>query len=324
MIVTAEIERLREACDAAPPRADGRQVILDPRTVIALLDEVERLRAIDVSNVGDMVTLSDTNADLRAEVSRLRKRPPMACTPCEEFNLKLADENDRVEAENAELREVISEDKAILLESRNELECQMHEVVDALMFVVDDKPDLFIKKDAGAKIDVLVKKLRSAEASVREADVAIERMRTVYEAAKVWRLLTMQDTPIDDTFADVVDAALAKEKESRESSSAPGGRGSLEAFVEERLASMRARPLMWATTKESFGSQLLLLCDVALYPQSASVAGLPPVSELTQLLLGPGSAGPTDAIDDAWAVERVDLARGFISKKWSGAVTPLR
>jgi len=159
---------------------------------------------------------------------------------------------------------------------------------------------------------------------VREADVAIERMRTVYEAAKVWRLLTMQDTPIDDTFADVVDAALAKEKESRESSSAPGGRGSLEAFVEERLASMRARPLMWATTKESFGSQLLLLCDVALYPQSASVAGLPPVSELTQLLLGPGSAGPTDAIDDAWAVERVDLARGFISKKWSGAVTPLR
>jgi hypothetical protein len=34
--------------------------------------EVEKLRAIDASNVGDMITLSDINATLRAEIERMR------------------------------------------------------------------------------------------------------------------------------------------------------------------------------------------------------------------------------------------------------------
>lgn len=38
----------------------------------ALRAEVEKLRAIDVSNVGDMITLSDINVTLRAEIERMR------------------------------------------------------------------------------------------------------------------------------------------------------------------------------------------------------------------------------------------------------------
>lgn len=39
-----DLRHLREVCEAAPPRVDGRRVSLDPRTVIGLIDEVERLR----------------------------------------------------------------------------------------------------------------------------------------------------------------------------------------------------------------------------------------------------------------------------------------
>jgi hypothetical protein len=34
---------LRKTCNDAPPRIDGRRVSLDPKTVIALLDEIETL-----------------------------------------------------------------------------------------------------------------------------------------------------------------------------------------------------------------------------------------------------------------------------------------
>lgn len=44
-ITEDELRHLREACEAAPPRVDGRRVSLDPRTVIGLIDEIERLRA---------------------------------------------------------------------------------------------------------------------------------------------------------------------------------------------------------------------------------------------------------------------------------------
>lgn len=40
-----DLRHLRGICEAAPPRVDGRRVSLDPRTVIGLIDEVERLRA---------------------------------------------------------------------------------------------------------------------------------------------------------------------------------------------------------------------------------------------------------------------------------------
>jgi hypothetical protein len=37
------LTRLRKTCNDAPPRIDGRRVSLDPKIVIALLDEIEAL-----------------------------------------------------------------------------------------------------------------------------------------------------------------------------------------------------------------------------------------------------------------------------------------
>ena len=85
-------------------------------------------------------------------------------------------------------------------------------------------------------------------------------------------------------------------------------------FVEKRLAAMRARPLMWAGTKESFGLQLALLAEVALHPRLEGTAMIAPMRELMQMLFGPGPAVPVDPIDAAWAVERVDRTMVFIAK----------
>jgi hypothetical protein len=85
-------------------------------------------------------------------------------------------------------------------------------------------------------------------------------------------------------------------------------------FVEKRLADMRARPMMWAGTKESFGLQLVLLAEVALHPQLEGATAIAPMRELMQLLFGPGNAVPVDPIDDAWAAERVDRTMKFIAK----------
>jgi hypothetical protein len=61
---------------------DGKAAASLGAAVPALIAEIARLRAIDVSNVGDMITIGDANVDLRAEVARLREALLVARQPC--------------------------------------------------------------------------------------------------------------------------------------------------------------------------------------------------------------------------------------------------
>lgn len=86
-------------------------------------------------------------------------------------------------------------------------------------------------------------------------------------------------------------------------------------FVTERLAHMKTRPQMYASTKESFGVQLLLLAEVALQPMNGTPSGLSPTSKLALAIWGPGNVVPAEPLDGAWAAEAVASTSAFLDEQ---------
>lgn len=75
-------------------------------------------------------------------------------------------------------------------------------------------------------------------------------------------------------------------------------------FINDRLDHMASHPGMWATTKESFGVQVLLLIDLHLaierdYQHKGKICSM------DKLVWGVGPSVPTDPISDAWALDVV-------------------
>lgn len=92
----------------------------------------------------------------------------------------------------------------------------------------------------------------------------------------------------------------------------------LELFVRGRLDTMRARPEMYASNKESFGFQLLLLAEVALH-NLAAIDGVAKTYELTRDIFGPGPVIRQEAFDQVWATAAVNSTKKFLEKH-TGAV----
>lgn len=73
----------------------------------------------------------------------------------------------------------------------------------------------------------------------------------------------------------------------------------IQEFVKTRLVNMMERPAMWASTKESFGLQLVLLSDIS---QLDTVApNRPPPYLVMREIFGPEPAIPSEPLDDEWA-----------------------
>jgi hypothetical protein len=86
-------------------------------------------------------------------------------------------------------------------------------------------------------------------------------------------------------------------------------------FVWLRLSHMQSRPMMWATTKESLGVQLILLAEMVLRTTPEMTSGIAATSELSLRLYGPGSIVPAEPLDEAWAGKAVAIARDFLEEK---------
>lgn len=86
-------------------------------------------------------------------------------------------------------------------------------------------------------------------------------------------------------------------------------------FVWLRLAHMQSRPLMFATTKESLGVQLVLLGEMVLRTLPEMTSGLSSTAELSLRLYGPTGIVPAEPIDVAWAGKAVAITRDFLEEK---------
>ncbi len=86
-------------------------------------------------------------------------------------------------------------------------------------------------------------------------------------------------------------------------------------FVWLRLSHMQARPLMFATTKESLGVQLILLAEMILRTLPEMTSGQAATSELSYRLYGPLSVVPAEPLDTAWAAKAVAITRDFLEEK---------
>jgi len=75
-------------------------------------------------------------------------------------------------------------------------------------------------------------------------------------------------------------------------------------FVHDRLQGMKARPGMWAGTKEGFGLQLALLVD--FYQLEREPGSKFPGHIVMRTIFGPGNAIPQEPVEDAWAAAAVD------------------
>ncbi len=86
-------------------------------------------------------------------------------------------------------------------------------------------------------------------------------------------------------------------------------------FVWLRLSHMQSRPMMWATTKEALGAQLILLAEMVLRTVPEMTSGLAATSELTLRLWGPTNIVPAEPVDEAWALKAVNITRDFLEEK---------
>lgn len=86
-------------------------------------------------------------------------------------------------------------------------------------------------------------------------------------------------------------------------------------FVWLRLAHMETRPMMWATTKESLGCQLILLAEMVLRTVPEMTSGLAATSDLSYRLYGPLSIVPAEPVDEAWAKKAVAITKDFLEEK---------
>jgi hypothetical protein len=85
-------------------------------------------------------------------------------------------------------------------------------------------------------------------------------------------------------------------------------------FVWLRLSHMQSRPLMFATTKESLGVQLILLAELVLRTVPEMTSGLAATSALSVRLWGPTSIVPAEPLDEAWAAKAVTITRDFLEE----------
>jgi hypothetical protein len=86
-------------------------------------------------------------------------------------------------------------------------------------------------------------------------------------------------------------------------------------FVWLRLSHMESRPMMWATTKEALGCQLILLAEMVLRTTPEMKSGLAATSELTDRLWGPTAVVPQERVDEAWSRKAVAITRDFLEEK---------
>ena len=76
----------------------------------------------------------------------------------------------------------------------------------------------------------------------------------------------------------------------------------LRRFVDERLTAMHARPGMWGGTNQAFALQLLLLVEIVSEDFSCP--------RLLGKLFPGTNVVSNEVLDDAWARNAVDIARG--------------
>ncbi len=92
-------------------------------------------------------------------------------------------------------------------------------------------------------------------------------------------------------------------------------RSEIRAHVNEKFQHMKARPEMFARTKESFAVQLETLAELTLLPLG-DTNGVSPISELRRLLFGPGAIVPVAQLDALWAKQAVEATWRFIEERW--------
>jgi hypothetical protein len=85
-------------------------------------------------------------------------------------------------------------------------------------------------------------------------------------------------------------------------------------FVDMRLATMAARPTIFASTKESLGVQLVLLAEMVLRTLPEMASGISRTSELTYRLWGPTCLVPQEPADEAWARTAVSITKSFLEE----------
>lgn len=86
-------------------------------------------------------------------------------------------------------------------------------------------------------------------------------------------------------------------------------------YADMRLSHMGSRPLMFASTKESFGVQLIMAAELVLRTMPEMASGQSATSDLSYLLYGPTCIVPQEPIDEAWAKKSVDLTKKFIEDR---------
>lgn len=86
-------------------------------------------------------------------------------------------------------------------------------------------------------------------------------------------------------------------------------------FVNMRLDHMAARPLMWASNKESLGVQLVLLAEMVVRTLPEMTSGLAHTAELAYRLWGPTNIVPQEPIDVAWVQTAVGITKNFLEEK---------
>jgi hypothetical protein len=86
-------------------------------------------------------------------------------------------------------------------------------------------------------------------------------------------------------------------------------------FVNLRLDHMASRPMMWASTKEALGVQLVLLAEMVLRTLPEMTSGLAHTSELTARIWGPGCAVPQEPLDAVWVNTAVSITKSFLEEK---------
>lgn len=77
-----------------------------------------------------------------------------------------------------------------------------------------------------------------------------------------------------------------------------------EDFVRKRLRAMHDRPMMWASTCEAFGLQLVLLVEV--FELDRPITFKTPTHTAMEKVFGPGNTVLNAPLEEVWAINRVN------------------